>query len=106
MPFDGHMFAVVYTWVVKPGSEDAFVDAWHRATVAITEQCGSYGSRLHRADDGTFVGYARWPSEGARVECFAAGAADEEAAADMARAIEETLPERRLSIVDDLLAEQ
>lgn len=24
MPFDGHMFAVIYTWVIKPGSEDAF----------------------------------------------------------------------------------
>lgn len=105
MHFDGRMFAVLYAWEIKPGSEDAFIDAWHRATAAITARCGSHGSRLHRADDGTFVAYARWPSEVARARCFAEGAPDEQAAVDMAHAIEQTLPERRLSIVDDLLAE-
>lgn len=99
------MFAVVYTWAVKPGNEDAFVDAWHRATIAIMGRCSSYGSRLHRADDGTFVGYARWPSERARLECFADGPPDTQAAVDMGEAIERTLPERRLEILDDLLAE-
>ncbi len=100
------MFAVLYAWIVKPGCEDAFVDAWHRATVAITERCASYGSRLHQADDGTFVGYARWPSEQARAECFQKGPPDVQAAADMAEAIERILPERRLNIVDDLLRER
>lgn len=99
------MFAVLYTWEIKTGSEDAFVDAWHRATTAIAAGCGSYGSRLHQADDGTFVGYARWPSEAARLECFAQGPLDEQAAVDMANAIKQTLPECRLNIVDDLLAE-
>jgi hypothetical protein len=99
------MSAVVYTGAIKPGSEEGFADAWHRATVAIRERCNSYGSRLHRADDGTFVGYARWPSELARAECFAGGPPDERAAIEMDEAIERMLPERRLEIVDDLLRE-
>jgi hypothetical protein len=31
-----------------------FVDGWQRVTTAIRENCGSYGSRLHRAADGTW----------------------------------------------------
>jgi hypothetical protein len=99
------MFAVIYTWSIKPGSEDAFVGAWHRATVAITKRCSSYGSRLHRADDGTFVGYARWPNEQARAACFGDGPPDPQAAAEMEESVEQRLPERRLEIIDDLLAE-
>jgi hypothetical protein len=100
-----NMFAVIYTWVVRPGQENAFIDAWHRATVAIAGRCDSYGSRLHRADDGSFVAYARWPSTEARAECFAAGPPDAQAAADMVQAIERMLPERQLEIVEDLLGE-
>lgn len=99
------MFAVIYTWIVKEGNEGAFVDAWGRATVAITERCGSYGSRLHRADDGTFVGYARWPNESARDACFAEGPPDPRATADMFQAVDRALPEQRLEIINDLLFE-
>ena len=55
------MFAVIYRWRSKPGCEEQFVDGWARVTRAMHAGCGSYGSRLHRAGDGTWVAYARRP---------------------------------------------
>ena len=46
------MFIVVYRWRCRPEHEAAFRVAWAEMTFAIREQCGSLGSRLHRADDG------------------------------------------------------
>ena len=39
--------------------------AWHRGTLRITAIYGSYGSRIHRNENGDFVGYAQWPSRAA-----------------------------------------
>ena len=55
------MIAIVYRWRVTDGMEEQFVDGWSRVTRAIREHCGSHGSRLHRAEDGTWLAYARWP---------------------------------------------
>ena len=63
---------------------------------------GSYGSRLHKADDGSWVAYARWPDRETREKC---GTPDPEGEAMMREAIAEYFPETRLAIVDDLLAE-
>ena len=41
--------------------EAQFIDGWKRVTRAIYDTCGSYGSRLHRCEDGTWLAYARWP---------------------------------------------
>ncbi|MEU2235190.1 putative quinol monooxygenase [Streptomyces vietnamensis] len=98
----GEMFAVVYRWRVRPGKEQLLVDGWHRVTVAIHQECGSYGSRLHKADDGTWVAYARWPDRETREKC---GTPDPEGEAMMREAIAEYFPETRLTLVDDLLAE-
>ena len=57
------MFVAVYWWRVHPGKEDQFRAAWRRGTELITATYGSYGSRLHRAADGRFVGVAEWPDE-------------------------------------------
>ena len=97
-------FAVVYRWWVKPGLEEQFQTAWHQATLAIQHRCGSFGSRLHASDDGTFLGYARWPDAAARQRCFEDGAPDELAAEAMMAAIQR-VEEFRLDILDDLLAE-
>ncbi|MFD7339556.1 antibiotic biosynthesis monooxygenase family protein [Streptomyces violascens] len=96
------MFAVIYRWSIKPDKEHQFADGWHRVTQAIHTQCGSYGSRLHRADDGTWVAYARWPDAESRERC---AMPDPEGAAMMSDAIAERFPETRLQLVDDLLAE-
>ena len=63
------MFAVLYRWQIEPGMEEQFADGWHRVTRAIHASCGSYGSRLHRADDGTWFAYARWPDAAGRDAC-------------------------------------
>ena len=59
------MFAVMYRWRLKPGTESEFVAAWADRTRAILETEGGLGSRLHRADDGSIVAYAQWPSRAA-----------------------------------------
>ncbi len=56
------MFTVIYRWRVKTGQEQRFRDGWRQATLAIFDQYHSLGSRLHRADDGSFVAYAQWRS--------------------------------------------
>ncbi|MFI8101015.1 hypothetical protein [Streptomyces sp. NPDC086023] len=96
------MFAVIYRWRLVPGKEQQFTDGWHRVTEAIRARCGSYGSRLHTAHDGTWVAYARWPDAGTREAC---GTPDPEGLAMMRDAVAEGFPETRLEIVDDLLAE-
>lgn len=57
------MYVAVYAWRVKPGHEERFRAAWRRGTRAITRIYGSFGSRLHRAADGRFIGYAEWPDK-------------------------------------------
>ncbi|MFD5326208.1 hypothetical protein [Streptomyces sp. NPDC127092] len=78
------------------------MEGWHRVTLAIHRECGSYGSRLHQADDGTWVAYARWPDAETRERC---AVPDSEGEAMMREAIAEYFPETRLRIADDLLAE-
>ena len=52
------MFAVIYRWRLKSGMEGQFADGWDRVTRAIHQSRGSYGSRLHRCDDGMWLAYA------------------------------------------------
>ncbi len=91
-----------YPWTVKPGREKQFEDGWRKLTVAIREVCGSYGSRLHRADDGIYYAYAMWPSEQARHDC---GSADLDSAAGARRAMREAIdqdhPEIRMTLLID-----
>ncbi len=97
------VFAVMYRWRIRLGREEEFREGWRRVTRAIHEQCGSYGSRLHRATDGTFVAYARWPSPEARDACEHGDAAGSRM---MREAVEEDYPELTMLLLDDLLAEQ
>ena len=57
------MFAVLYRWRIKPELEAAFEKSWHDGTLAIRRDCGGWGSRLHRAEDGAYIAYAIWPDE-------------------------------------------
>jgi heme-degrading monooxygenase HmoA len=98
-------YAVIYRWRLRPGYEEQFAAAWRRVTLAIHDQCGSYGSRLHQAADGTWVAYARWPSAEARAACFAAGSPDPEGSRLMREAVEEAYDDVELTVADDLLRE-
>jgi len=55
------MITVLIEFVVKPGQEDEFVEAWTELTRYIRAHFGSLGSRLHAAEDGRYIGYAQWP---------------------------------------------
>ncbi|GAA3828779.1 hypothetical protein [Streptomyces chiangmaiensis] len=96
------MFAVIYRWRLHQGKEQQFASSWHRMTEEIHKRCGSYGSRLHQADDGTWVAYARWPDAATRERC---NGVDPEALSSMREAIAEAFPEIRCQVIDDLLAE-
>ncbi len=65
------MKAAIYRWKVAPGDEEYFARRWHEITQDIMRDHGGGGSRLHRAENGDFVAYARWPSKEARDKAFA-----------------------------------
>jgi heme-degrading monooxygenase HmoA len=94
------MIAVVYHWSVREGAQEPFERAWADVTRAIRADCGSGGSRLHRAADGTYVAYAVWPSAEARRLCQHHATA---ASAVMSELIEATISELVVDVVDDLL---
>lgn len=99
------MFIAVYRWTVKKGLEDSFVEAWHRGTVSITQIYKSYGSRMHRAENGDFIGYAQWPDRAAWEKAEKAGFRHDEKAAAKAfyDAIESSDTLLLMDVVDDLL---
>lgn len=97
------MFVALYRWRIKEGREARFHEGWHRRTEEIYRRCGSLGSRLHRAEDGTWVAYAQWPDKPAWEAARRVTAEDAEALAMMSESVEETLPTLHLEVVDDFL---
>jgi heme-degrading monooxygenase HmoA len=95
------MFVVVYRWKITAGHEDSFRGAWRQMTESIFEKEGSLGSRLHRADDGTLVAYAQWPSRQRWQD--ATGSANPDAAARMKTCIETRYDNLLLEVTDNLL---
>lgn len=98
------MFAVIYRWRLKPGTESQFAVAWAERTRAIRSHDGGLGSRLHRADDGWLVAYAQWPSRAAWEAFMAQTAAPSPASIFMRSCIEASEPPVCLEVVEDLLA--
>ncbi len=60
---EGSLFVVMYRWQIEPGKEDKFRAAWMAATKKIMARYGALGSRLHHAEDGSWVAYAQWPDK-------------------------------------------
>lgn len=52
-------FTVIYRWRLKPGEADRFQMGWTTMTEVLSRTYGALGSRLHRAEDGTWVAYAQ-----------------------------------------------
>lgn len=95
------MFVVIYRWHVALSQETDFQRAWSRITSLYVERWKSGGSALFRAEDGTWVGIARWQSREARARASAAGTLDPEASAVMRTAIIDRLPDIELECIDD-----
>lgn len=96
------MFVAVYRWKLKEGVERKFREGWRRRTEEIYRKCGSLGSRLHRAEDGTWVAYAQWPDRRAWEAARHAAVTDTDAPAMMKESIEVSFPEMLLEVSDDL----
>ncbi len=95
------MFALVYRWRLHPGREESFAAAWAEMTETIRSDCGSFGSRLHRSDDGTWAAYAVWPDAATFDAC---SPDNPTAGAAMAAAVQENFEPLRLTVTDDRLA--
>ncbi len=96
------MFTAVYRWRLRPGMEAQFVDGWERVTRSIYARCGSYGSRLHRCQDRTWLAYARWPDAATRDACEHD---EQEGRRLMREAVAEDYEDVLGEIVSDLLVE-
>jgi heme-degrading monooxygenase HmoA len=57
------MFSVIYSFQVKPGCEQDFIDSWAELTELIYQYEGSLGSRLHKKGDLHYIAYAQWPDK-------------------------------------------
>jgi heme-degrading monooxygenase HmoA len=97
------MFIALYRWKLKPGQEARFREGWRRRTDEIRRRFGSGGSRLHRAEDGTWVAYAQWPDRQTWERAQEDKSADAEAQAMMRDSVETSLPATCMEVVDDLL---
>lgn len=96
------MIIFLYRWKIKTGKEKQFEANWAAVTKAIREQCGSYGSRLHRSDRGEYIGYAQWPDTKARDACMLDDSSSD-ARVLMREAVEYSFPDEQLVVKNDLL---
>jgi len=56
-------FTIIYSFKIKSGNKDAFIESWAAYTRFIYEYEGSFGSRLHQLDATNFIAYAQWPDK-------------------------------------------
>ncbi len=61
-------------------------------TESLMAERGALGSRLHRAEDGSWVAYAQWPTKDAWEQSRKLGSLNPSAAAVMKEATEDALP--------------
>jgi heme-degrading monooxygenase HmoA len=95
--------AVIYRWKVRSGKEHDFASAWARLTDIQCAECGAIGSRLHKADDGSFIAYSFWPSR-KHWDMAQLHGPRSAARALMAAAIEERFPEIHMELLDERFA--
>jgi len=96
------MFVVLYRWKLKAGSEAAFQEGWRRLTLEIREK-GGLGSRLHKAEDKTWLAYAQWKDRETWEAARERRVIDEQAATLMREAVEIRFPDVFMNVVEDLL---
>ena len=97
------MFIALYRWKLREGREADFCAGWRRVTAEIYRRFGSNGSRLHKAEDGTWVAYAQWPDRQTWARARDAAVEDVEAQSMMRESIEARYPHVCMEVVDDLL---
>ncbi len=106
------MFAVIYRSYIKPELEEKYQKLWNQVASFFIQHRGAIGSCLHKAEDGIWLAYSRWPDRATRDASWSSDNTVE----DLPRAIKEAitqmkncgdqdriLPEICMEVVDDLL---
>ena len=57
------MYIVIYSFEIKKGQNENFIQSWKKLTNLIKQYAGGLGSRLHKKNDYTYVAYAQWPDK-------------------------------------------
>ena len=78
--------------------------AWETLTQGIRAGRGGLGSRLHRAEDGTWVAYAQWPDRATWERFQDMESVDAQASADLSEAVLERFDPVLLEPIRDLLS--
>ena len=60
------MFAVIYRGFVKPNLEEQYLAFWKQIAAYFVLKQGAIGSTLHRAEDGMWIAYSKWPDKSVR----------------------------------------
>lgn len=60
------MFAVIYRSYVKAGFETQYHNCWTTIASYFISEKGALGSTLHRAENGMWVAYSKWPDKATR----------------------------------------
>lgn len=102
-PKSGVGFIVIYRWRLHADKEKQFQQVWSRNTPRIIERCGGLGSRLHKAEDGTWLAYAQWPNKETWERSYSVPDWDPDGGKLMQEAIIERLPRILLNPVADFL---
>jgi len=107
------MFAVIYRFYILPGKEEEYQRLWHAIATYFVEKRGALGSTLHKAEEGLWIAYSRWPDKATRDRSWPGEDAPSEELPDSVRqAIIKTkscvdqnkkLPEICMDVVEDLL---
>lgn len=95
------MFIAVYRYRLKPGTEAQFHKDWAEVTQRGITDGKSLGSTLGKAQDGSWVAIARWPTKQQRDDWFASIPVDG-ARARIRAAIETWIEEIEVEVVEDL----
>jgi quinol monooxygenase YgiN len=96
-------FVVIYRWRLHAHLVEQFKTVWARNTPLIRERCGGLGSRLHEAEDGTWLAYAQWPDQLSWEKSYSHNDWDPEGSALFRAAIAESFPPLLLHPQIDLL---
>ncbi len=96
-------FTVIYRWRLHPGMEEQFQSQWAISTERILREEGGLGSRLHRADDGSWIGYAQWPDRATWEHARTLNSDDTAGRQRFLDAIAQTFPPVLLTPVADFL---
>lgn len=60
------MFVVIYRGYLKPNIEKEYLASWHLIADYFVKNCGALGSTLHKAEDGMYLAYSKWPDKETR----------------------------------------